>query len=123
MLTTLYIEGQDELDAIACDEDLQKRLRLENFATDESQYYTDLELMAWVDREARGAKSKIRSIKPGKLTTADIATAKMFIRTRELMQRVTAYHHQLSRDKEEEQTTFCVVCGIDYPSEEPCELH
>jgi hypothetical protein len=48
--------------------------------TTTTQHYTDLELMAWADREAR--------LDVSKLTTADIATAEMFVRTRRLLQRL-----------------------------------
>lgn len=49
--------------------------------TNDKQYYSDLELMAWVDRE----QSKIDA---GKLTPADLETAERFIQTRRLLQRV-----------------------------------
>ena len=48
--------------------------------TTETQHYTDIELMAWADREAR--------LDVSKLTAADIATAEMFVRTRRLLQRL-----------------------------------
>ncbi len=48
--------------------------------TTETQHYTDIELMAWADREAR--------VDVSKLTAADIATTEMFVRTRRLLQRL-----------------------------------
>ena len=48
--------------------------------TTETQHYTDIELMAWEDREAR--------VDVSKLTAADIATTEMFVRTRRLLQRL-----------------------------------
>tara|TARA_R110002020_G_scaffold43048_1_gene125491 strand:+ start:2415 stop:2606 length:192 start_codon:yes stop_codon:yes gene_type:complete len=50
--------------------------------TTTTQHYTDIELMAWADREAR--------VDASKLTVADIATATVFVRTRRLLQRVAA---------------------------------
>jgi hypothetical protein len=49
--------------------------------TTETQHYTDIELMAWADREAQ-------RIDVSKLTVADIATATVFVRTRRLLQRL-----------------------------------
>jgi hypothetical protein len=51
--------------------------------TTATQYYTDIELMAWADRESQ-------HIDVCKLTVADIATATVFVRTRRLLQRVAA---------------------------------
>jgi hypothetical protein len=48
--------------------------------TNSKQHYTDLELMAWVDRE--------QSIDAGKLTPQDILIAERFIQTRRLLERV-----------------------------------
>jgi len=48
--------------------------------TNSKQYYSDLELMAWVDRE--------QSIDAGKLTPQDILIAERFIETRRLLERV-----------------------------------
>ena len=48
--------------------------------TNSKQYYSDLELMTWVDRE--------QSIDAGKLKSDDIKTAESFIQTRRLLERV-----------------------------------
>lgn len=58
--------------------------------TKTTQYYTDLELMAWADRESQHDDPLIRSIDVSKLTAEDIATATVFVKTRRLLQRVAA---------------------------------